>query len=186
MNARSSMFAVVVTVFALAGVCVSLSWQGRLDSGNSTLPTGNESPEEAACDFIKAYIEHDFELFKASRLNVVCETPHDVARAYAALVSRAQPVEITLPFSAERPQRIVDVRPALSHKWTPSQKNFVQVYTALNYGGQHCKYVIVTTESASGALARHNVDLIRVGDEWRVMTESLRQLAGSEWFVCPS
>jgi|GEM_PF-1602736 len=70
-------------------------------NGKDGFPTGQATPEGAACDLVRAYIDRNFELFNSARHARVCENRNDPHRYYALFLKHASFSHRSKSFNAE-------------------------------------------------------------------------------------
>ena len=83
MNHPGRCFALFLSVLALSASTVAIVlYPGRGFVPSRALPVGTNTPEGAACDYVRAFLAVDPSLFAQTRAATGCETPGDVTRSF--------------------------------------------------------------------------------------------------------
>ena len=146
-------FAAIVLFLSVAGNANSIDGNSeRLLPETLSLPTGTGTPEGAACDMVRSFIERNEKLFRERRCVVSCETPADVHRSWLQFAGSQLGVgsrDEVLPENSFRPVRIVRVLPARQLDLSEEQKAMHWAGLMFNYGV--CESVLVDIETADAA-----------------------------------
>lgn len=154
-------FGAIVSFLVVAGHAKSETPQPLTD-----LPSGIETPEGAACDFVRSYLERNAQLFRERRCVVSCETPSDVERSWQQFAGsrlgidsdgNASPAEVEF-----HPTRIVRVSPARQLDLSEDQKLMHWTGLWLNFGACESVLVDVVTADAEGQRFVTQVEALRL------------------------
>lgn len=157
---QNSALLVVLAAFAAATSFLFAVGNANSHEANSetqqptlSLPTGTGTPEGAACDFVRSFIERNEKLFRERRCVVSCETPSDVHRSWLALVESRlgsdSQSEQGLPVVTLHPVQVLRVNPARPLDLSDEQKAMHWAGLMFNYGV--CESVLVDVETADTA-----------------------------------
>lgn len=175
-------FAAIVSFLFVAGDANS-----EMQRLSLSLPTGTGTPEGAASDLVRSFVERNEELFRERRCVVGCETPFDVERSWlqfaASQLGAGSQDDGGLSEDVFHPTRIVRVLPARQLDLSDEQKAMHWAGLWLNFGACESVLVDVVTADAAGQQFETQVEAQRLTtwspelersipvDEWRARVQ---------------
>ena len=168
MATQRSSIPVVIAMFAVVSVGYAMSNASSHNDARKLqihqFPFGQNSPEGAACDYMRAFIKDDHRLFHERRIKVGCEGWADPGIAY----QHFRAFEPLQDDSANHHGRRSNQRPMRIEKVFSARKLGLvgtdRISLMLNYGALESRFVEIITSANDGTRFLSRIQVMQSGD----------------------